>query len=120
MQSSPSLFTGVKVQPRCFLAFELPTTAFAPTLKPYLFPHRRATLEGMSRGDLFFETIHSLPSSTTHLCSALEKVEDFLSNHEEISFAVVSSQNDQEVCGRRLKARGMTVEMLSFDCISLS
>jgi hypothetical protein len=37
-----------KVPPTCFLAFDLPSTEFAPVVKPYLIPHRRALLERKS------------------------------------------------------------------------
>ena len=35
--TQPSLFAGVKVHPTCFLAFDLPSTEFAPILNPIFF-----------------------------------------------------------------------------------
>ncbi len=114
--SQPSLFAGVKVHPTCFLAFDLPSTEFAPVLKPYLFPHRRAVMEGIGRDELVFKTIRNLPSAPFKTSPALEKVEAFLTKDEETSHTRARPQES----GLGLKSRVMSVEMLSFDCISPS
>jgi DMATS type aromatic prenyltransferase len=112
----PSLFAGVKVHPTCFLAFDLPSTDFAPILETYLFPHRRAVMEGISREKLVFKTIRNLSSAPFKTSPALEKVEGFLSKDEEIS----KMQARLQESGKGLKSRVISVEMLSFDCISPS
>jgi DMATS type aromatic prenyltransferase len=114
--AQPSLFAGVKVHPTCFLAFDLPTTEFALVLKPYLFPHRRAVMEGISRGELVFKTIRNLPSAPFKTSPAIEKVEAFLSKDGETSHMQARLQES----GKGLKSKVMSVEMLSFDCISPS
>lgn len=114
--AQPSLFAGAKVHPTCFLAFDLPSTEFAPVLKPYLFPHRRAVMEGISRDELVFKTIRNLPSAPFKASPALEKVEAFLSKDYETSHV----QSRLLESGKGLKSRVMSVEMLSFDCISTS
>jgi DMATS type aromatic prenyltransferase len=108
----PTLFTGVKVHTTCFLAFDLPSFEFAPILKAYLFPHRRALLENMSRGDLVFDAIRNLPFVSTAIFHGLVKVKGFLSSCEESLAAQLGLQESE------LKSRRMSVEMLSFDCVS--
>jgi DMATS type aromatic prenyltransferase len=112
LAAQPSLFAGVKVHPTCFLAFDLSNTEFAPLLKPYLFPHRRARLENMSKGNVVFEAIRNLSSIPAAIFPALKKVENFLSSCEESLAAQLGLQESG------LKSQGMSVEMLSFDCTS--
>ena len=103
--AQPSLFAGVKVHPTCFLAFDLPTTEFALVLKPYLFPHRRAVMEGISRGELVFKTIRNLPSAPFKTSPAIEKVEAFLSKDGETSHMQARLQEN----GKGLKSKVMSV-----------
>jgi len=118
LAAHPSLFVGVKVQPTCFLAFDLPSDEFAPVPKSYLFPHRRALLEGMDKADLVFEAIRNMPSFTEDAPPALEKVERFLSQHKDSSAVQLAHQAGMVVGGMDSKAKELSVEMLSFDCIS--
>ncbi|KAE9362829.1 aromatic prenyltransferase [Stipitochalara longipes BDJ] len=120
LAAHPSPFVGVKVQPTCYLAFDLPGEEFAPVLKPYLFPHRRALLQGMDKANLVFEAIRHIPSSVVDMSPALEKVETFLSQHQENSIAQLALQAGRDGSGKASKAKALSVEMLSFDCASSS
>ncbi|PMD38624.1 aromatic prenyltransferase [Hyaloscypha variabilis F] len=105
-----SLFVDTKIQPTCFLAFDLPCDEFAPVLKAYLFPQRRALIEGKEKGDLIFEAIRKSPSFSADTYPDLEKFESFLARH------VSQPRRDEDVSGE--KEKGLSVEMLAFDCVS--
>ncbi len=118
--AAPSLFTDMKPSPTCFLNFDLPIDDFAPVLKAYLFPHRRARLHGMSNGDLIFEAIRNLPTSTVGILPALEKVKSILSSREDPRIEPEELQDSEQATGQDPETTGMSVEMLSFDCIDPS
>jgi DMATS type aromatic prenyltransferase len=119
MAAIPSLLAGVKVHPTCFLAFDLPNTEFAPVLRAYLFPHRTAGLGEMSTAVTVFEAVRHLPSPTHEILPVLGKIEAFLSAHQDNSVGQLGLQNSRR-SGGELKARGLSVEMLSFDCVDPS
>ncbi|KAN0109973.1 aromatic prenyltransferase [Hyaloscypha variabilis] len=110
LAAQQSLFIGVKVKSTCFLAFDLPSDEFAPVLKAYLFPQRRALLEGMDKADLVFEGIRNISYVAADMYPALEKVESFLARH------VSQARRDEDVSGE--KEKELSVEMLAFDCVS--
>jgi DMATS type aromatic prenyltransferase len=109
-----------KVPPTCFLAFDLPSTEFAPVLKPYLFPHRRALLKRKSRKDVTFDAVKKLHSPTIAILPALSMTESFLSTRGDDTFPRSGLQQSRNSPGIGSTSKGMSVEMLAFDCIDPS
>ncbi len=70
----------VDVPQTCFLAFDLTRDTFAPTLKSYLFPHRRAFLERKTTTEVVLHAVRELDPSELSLLPALSQVEDFVTS----------------------------------------
>jgi DMATS type aromatic prenyltransferase len=109
-----------KVPPTCFLAFDLPSTEFAPVVKPYLFPHRRALLERKSTKEVMFDAVKKLHSPTSSILLALSMIENFLSSRGDDIFPRSGLQQSRNSPGIGSTSKGMSVEMLTFDCIEPS
>lgn len=78
-------------------------------------------LEGMSTAATVFEAVRHLPpSSTDSILPALDKIEAFVSAHQDSSVGQVGLQDSRRRSGGELKARGLSVEMLSFNCVDPS
>jgi tryptophan 7-dimethylallyltransferase len=74
----------------------------------------------MSNGDLIFEAIRNLPTSTVGILPALEKVKSILSSREDPRIEPEELQDSEQATGQDPETTGMSVEMLSFDCIDPS
>ncbi|KAF4630060.1 hypothetical protein G7Y89_g8081 [Cudoniella acicularis] len=101
-----------KCSPTCFLAFDLDTTNFEVTLKPYLFPHHRAALESKKTKKVVFSSICKINDPS--LLPALETIENFLAGREYHGVGGVEGKTSNLGFG----GGEMRIEMLLFDCIA--
>ncbi|KAE8447327.1 hypothetical protein EG329_010885 [Mollisiaceae sp. DMI_Dod_QoI] len=101
--------------PTCFLAFELSIHEYAMTLRPFLFPHKRALLDGKTSTETILSAIKRLHSSTFSVLPAIHKVESFLSAGKQVLKISETTQSKIESDDTE-----MSIDMLSFECVPFS
>ncbi|KUJ08976.1 aromatic prenyltransferase [Mollisia scopiformis] len=114
-QRAYELLSSRDAPPTCFLAFDLPTEDFAPVMKPYLFPQRRALLDGKTNTEVLLSAVMKLHSPTMSLLPAVKNIETFLSSSKQDLIETNNKPSNLE-CDRD----EMSLEMVSFDCIHTS
>ncbi|KAG4438090.1 hypothetical protein IFR05_006411 [Cadophora sp. M221] len=116
IQTLQSLSPPAKMTPTCFLAFDLPSEKFAPILKAYLFPHRRALLSGKSTTQCVIDSAKKLHSTTTSVLPTLAHIEAFLSKKQ----STVNTSVNKVISNLGGEEQEKSIEMMAIDCISPS
>ena len=109
-----ALSPPARVTPTCFLAFDLPTEDFAPILKAYLFPHRRALMSGKTTTQCIVDSAKKLHSPEISVLPALSHIESFLNAKQNTSEQASDSKVISNLGGEE---HGKSIEMMAIDCI---
>ncbi|MAD85006.1 MAG: hypothetical protein CL912_18765 [Deltaproteobacteria bacterium] len=112
--SLQALSPPARVTPTCFLAFDLPAEDFAPILKAYLFPHRRALMSGKTTTQCIIDSVKRLHLPEISVLSALSHIESFLNSKHSTTEQALDSKVISNLGGEE---HGKSIEMMAIDCI---